>query len=77
MELFNILAIVISLTAFFAYVNHRFIGLPVTIGVMVIALCVSLFLQIVDLFGFHLGDEAERWLSTIDFNATLLHGMLS
>lgn len=77
MELFNILAIVISLTAFFAYVNHRFIGLPVTIGVMVIALCVSLFLQIVDLFGFHLGDEAERWLSTIDFNTTLLHGMLS
>ena len=77
MELFDILAIVISLTAFFAYVNHRFIGLPVTIGVMVIALCVSLFLQIVDLFGFHLGDEAERWLSTIDFNTTLLHGMLS
>ena len=77
MELFNILAIVLSLTAGFAYVNHRFIGLPVTIGVMVIALCVSLLLQIVDLFGFHLGNEAERWLSTIDFNATLLHGMLS
>jgi len=77
MELFDILAIVLSLTAGFAYVNHRFIGLPVTIGVMVIALCVSLLLQIVDLFGFHLGNEAERWLSTIDFNATLLHGMLS
>ena len=77
MELFDILAIVISLTAGFAYVNHRFIGLPVTIGVMVIALCLSLLLQIIDLFGFHLGKEAERWLSTIDFNATLLHGMLS
>jgi len=77
MELFDILAIVISLTAGFAYVNHRFIGLPVTIGVMVIALCLSLLLQIIDLFGFHLGDEAERLLSTIDFNATLLHGMLS
>ena len=77
MELFDILAIVLSLTAGFAYINHRFIGLPVTIGVMVIALCVSLLLQIVDLFGFHLGNEAERWLSTIDFNATLLHGMLS
>ena len=77
MELFDILAIVISLTAGFAYVNHRFIGLPVTIGVMVIALLASLVLQVIDLFGFHLGDQAERWLSTIDFNATLLHGMLS
>ena len=77
MELFNILAIVISLTAGFAYVNHRFIGLPVTIGVMVVALLASLMLQVLDLFGFHLSDQAERWLSTIDFNATLLHGMLS
>ena len=36
MELFNILAIVITLTAGFSYINHRFIGLPVTIGVMLI-----------------------------------------
>jgi len=77
MELFDILAIVISLTAGFAYINHRFIGLPLTIGVMVIALVASLTLQAIDLLGFHLGDQAEHWLSTIDFNATLLHGMLS
>jgi len=77
MELFDILAIVISLTAGFAYLNHRFIGLPVTIGVMVIALLASLGLQIIDLVGFHLADHAARWLGTIDFNATLLHGMLS
>lgn len=77
MELFNILAIVITLTAGFCYINHRFIGLPVTIGVMLIALVASLILQVVDLFGFHLGADAESWLSTIDFNKTLLHGMLS
>jgi Na+:H+ antiporter len=77
MELFDILAIVISLTAGFAYINHRFIRLPVTIGVMVIALLASLLLQIIDLVGFHIGDHAARWLTTIDFNATLLHGMLS
>ncbi len=77
MELFDIFAIVISLTAGFAYLNHRFIGLPVTIGVMVIALLASLGLQIIDLVGFHVGDHAARWLSTIDFNATLLQGMLS
>lgn len=77
MELFDILAIVISLTAGFSYLNHRFIGLPVTIGVMVIALLASLLLQIIDLIGFHVGEHAARWLSAIDFNATLLHGMLS
>jgi CPA1 family monovalent cation:H+ antiporter len=77
MELFDILAILLSLTAGFAYLNHRFIGLPVTIGVMVIALLASLLLQMIDLLGFHLGDYAEHWLGTIDFNETLLHGMLS
>ncbi len=77
MEFFDILAIVMSLTAGFAYVNHRFIGLPVTIGVMVMALLASVLLQVIDLLGFHLGDHAARWLQAIDFNATLLHGMLS
>lgn len=77
MELFDILAIVISLTAGFAYLNHRFIGLPVTIGVMVMALVFSLFLHSLNLLGFHFEDHAARWLSSIDFNKTLLHGMLS
>ena len=77
MKLFDILAILLSLTAGFAYLNHRFIGLPVTIGVMVIALLASLLLQMIDLLGFHLGDYAAHWLGTIDFNETLLHGMLS
>ena len=77
MALFDILAVVITLTAGFCYINHRFIGLPVTIGVMLIALLVSLLLQVVDLFGLHLHDVAGSWLQGIDFNRTLLHGMLS
>ena len=77
MDLFDILAIVMSLTAGFSYLNYRFIGLPVTIGVMVMALVVSLLLQGIDLLGFHLEDRAAGWLRSIDFNKTLLHGMLS
>ena len=77
MDLFDILAIVISLTAGFSYLNYRFVGLPVTIGVMVMALVVSLLLQAIDLLGFHLEDQAAGWLQSIDFNKTLLHGMLS
>lgn len=39
MDLFDVLAIVLTLTAGFSYLNYRFIRLPVTIGVMVIAAC--------------------------------------
>ena len=35
MNAFDIAAIFLPLTALLAYINHRFIGLPTTIGVMV------------------------------------------
>ena len=34
----NLAAILMTLSALFSYVNHRFIGLPTTIGVMLISL---------------------------------------
>ena len=77
MTLFDILAILLTLTATFSYLNHRFIGLPITIGVMLIALSFSLLLQITHRFGIHLEQPAQAWLNSIDFNKTLLHGMLS
>lgn len=77
MDVFDILAIVISLTAGFSYLNYRFVGLPVTIGVMLMALIISLLLQGIDLLGFHLEAQAAGWLQSIDLNKTLLHGMLS
>ena len=77
MDLFDVLAIVLTLTAGFSYLNDRFIQLPVTIGVMLIALVVSLLLHGIDLLGVHLEEHAAGWLRTIDFNKTLLHGMLS
>ena len=77
MTLFNIIAVLITLTALFAYINHRFVGLPVTIGVMLIALVLSLCLNIINAMGFDIKGPAETFLTTIDFNKTLLHGMLS
>ncbi len=44
MTLFQILAILVSLAAVFSYLNHRFLRLPTTIGVMLIALLMSLAL---------------------------------
>ena len=77
MDLFNILAILLTLTALFSYLNHRYIGLPVTIGVMLIALSMSLLLNLLGSFGLDLEEQAERMLREIDFDKTLLHGMLS
>ena len=77
MKLFNILAVLITLSAGFSYLNHRFIRLPNTIGLMIIALLVSLGLTALGPFDFGLEEEAKRLLANVDFDETLLHGMLS
>jgi CPA1 family monovalent cation:H+ antiporter len=78
MDLVNLLAIILSLSAAFAYINFRFIGLPTTIGVMLIALVCSLVMIVFDFLGIlDVRDQAEAMLSNIDFNKALMHGMLS
>ncbi|MFC1535443.1 sodium:proton antiporter, partial [Thermodesulfobacteriota bacterium] len=72
MDLFNILAILITLTALFSYINHRYIGLPITIGVMLIALLMSLLLNLLDALGFDLKHYAQMVLGSIQFDKTLL-----
>jgi CPA1 family monovalent cation:H+ antiporter len=77
MKLFNILAVLITLSAVFSYLNYRFIKLPTTIGVMVISLLGSLGITVIGPLGFGLEEDALRLLNSIDFDETLLHGMLS
>jgi CPA1 family monovalent cation:H+ antiporter len=77
MDLFTISAVLLTVTATLSYVNHRYIGLPVTIGVMIIALFLSLALIGLGWMGLGVEQLAEQWLRSIDFNETLFHGMLS
>ena len=77
MKLFNIMAILVTLAAIFSYVNHRYIRLPNTIGLMLISLLVSMGLIALGPLGTGLEEEARRLLENIDFDETLLHGMLS
>jgi CPA1 family monovalent cation:H+ antiporter len=77
MELFRIIAILITLAALFSYLNHRYIRLPTTIGVMLIALLMSAGLILLHELGLTLDERASAMLATIDFNATLLQGMLA
>ena len=77
MKLFNILAILVSLSAIFSYINYRYIRLPNTIGLMLIALLVSLALIALGPLSLGLKEDARQLLNNIDFDETLLHGMLS
>ncbi len=77
MELFNIIALLITLSALFGYVNYRFIKLPTIIGLMFISILMSLFLVILGQLGL---DVEKYWMPivhSIDFNKTLMVGMLS
>ena len=77
MSVFQIIAVLLTLTALFSYLNYRFIRLPTTIGVMLIALIASLGLIALQHFGFSIGPMAARVLQSVDFGQTLLQGMLS
>lgn len=77
MGLFGTLAALLTVTAVFAYVNHRTVRLPTTIGVMLIALVTSLALLALHGVGIDLDVPARRLLQGIDFDETLLQGMLS
>jgi CPA1 family monovalent cation:H+ antiporter len=76
MGLLEIAALLIVITALFSYANHRWLGLPTTIGVMLIALLVSLVLIALGWLGLGTEALADRVLGAIDFDETLLHGML-
>lgn len=77
MGLFEIIAILLTLAAFFSFVNYRFLKLPNTIGIMLIGLLFSLFLIAIGWFIPASKHWAVAMLSRIDFDETLLHGMLS
>ncbi len=77
MDITDIFAILISLAAIFSYINYRFIKIPSTIGLLVIALLMSLLIVVLGKVGLPIVDYAKHLLAQIDFNETLMQGMLS
>jgi monovalent cation:H+ antiporter, CPA1 family len=78
MNLFQIAALLITLSALFSYVNLQYLRMPSKIGVMAIALTLSLTLLLGGILG--LSDpkeQAAEILRGIDFNETLFQGMLA
>jgi CPA1 family monovalent cation:H+ antiporter len=75
----DIVASCLVITALLAYLNHRFVGMPTTIGVMATALVFSLALVGLDALGVDYGlrQYEEALLRSIDFSDVLMQGMLS
>jgi len=78
MEALDLAALLLTLAAIFSYINFRFIKLPTTIGIMLIAMLISVSLVVLGHSGFEgIQNKATVVLGSIDFNKALMHGMLS
>ena len=79
MSLFEIGAFLIGLSALFGYINHRFLRVPHTIGLVLIALAASLVLLLIEslVSAANIDTLITGVLEQIDFHETLMHGMLS
>jgi CPA1 family monovalent cation:H+ antiporter len=75
----NIAAVCLVVTALLAYLNHRFVRLPTTIGVMAISLVLSLVIVVLDVtqVSHALRLYEEALVRSIDFSDVLMQGMLS
>ena len=78
MSAFDIIAILLFITAGFSYINCRFIRLPTSIGLMAISLVLSLALVGASELGVFpaLRLFAEEILHAIEFDRLVLHGFL-
>ena len=77
MDLFSIITILTVLSALFGYINVRYLKLPDTIGLMVIAIIFTLGIIASSYFNSTLLDLARNLISQIDFKTVLLDVMLS
>jgi Na+:H+ antiporter len=79
LSVFDLIATLLVLTAAFAWVNHRVIGLPHSIGLLIMGVVASLVLIGIELAvpDVLLYEELAGIVRQIDFQATVLDGMLA
>jgi CPA1 family monovalent cation:H+ antiporter len=77
MEIFAIITVLTILSAAFAYVNTKFLKLPFTIGLMIIAMGFTLIIIILGHFENQVLVQSKELIAAIDFKTVLLDVMLS
>ena len=78
-SIFNLVALLVTLAAVFGYLNHRWLRLPHTIGLVIIALAVSVVVLVADAAvpALALRATVRGLLTDIDFEDTLMKALLS
>ncbi len=76
---FDAAAFLIALAAVLGYLNHRFVGLPSSIGLTIMGAVASLMVIGIDrlLPASTLAEQVSAFISSIEFHTTLMDGMLS
>ena len=72
-------AIILVFVSVFGFINHKFLKLPLTVGLVLIALISSLGVILLEAIipSLTISETVKVWLNEIDFNRTLMNGMLS
>ena len=78
MSFFDIAGILVALAAAFAFINHKLLKLPTTVGLMLLAMLHAVTLLVIDWIvpGAGALAAAETLIGSIDFDQTLMQGML-
>lgn len=76
MSTFEMLAVLTTMAALFSWVNHRYVRLPTTIGLMTMSLGLSLALVALGRSGAVPLEPVLAFVQAIDFDDALLNGML-
>ncbi len=77
MDLFTITAILSVIAAVFGYINVRFLKLPTTIGLMIMAIAATSVVLIVGSFNQNVLTTANELIQQIDFQGLILDVLLS
>jgi CPA1 family monovalent cation:H+ antiporter len=77
LSFFSLISTLIALAAVSSFINDRYIKLPTTIGIMLVALVASLALIIGGPYVGGFREQAAALVSQIHFGDTVLHGLLA
>ena len=77
MHFLEVLTLLIFFASAFTFINLKFLKLPYTIGMMILALVMSLGIELIGLFYPHITEMAESIVKEVDFSEVLLNIMLS
>jgi CPA1 family monovalent cation:H+ antiporter len=79
LSVFDLVSLLLALTAGFAWVNHRFFRLPPSIGILVMGLAASALLVLLELAvpDVSLYADVAELVRRIDFQTTVMNGLLA